>query len=64
MLCSNGLLGKPKGETGIYFLCQLDFRKDSPCPFAKWCSREQTYKMATDMNGSVCEFFTVDTKQI
>jgi hypothetical protein len=63
MICANGVQMTPKGETGIFFICQLDFNKGNHCKFAKLCIKTQQYETSTDKNGASCSYFSL-TKNI
>jgi hypothetical protein len=64
MLCKNGKQLTPKGESGIYFICQFGDYKGSHCRFAKWCPSEGKYESSTDKNGNVCPNFAVEEVKI
>jgi hypothetical protein len=58
MICTNGEQITPKGETGIFFICQHDDNKGNHCKFSKWCNKTQQYVVSTDKDGNVCKNIT------
>jgi hypothetical protein len=54
MDCANGEQKTPKGETGIFYICNLD---GNVCRFAKWCTKLNKFEVATDKNGGRCNKF-------
>jgi hypothetical protein len=61
MLCANGEQKTPKGETGIFFICNLEENKGNACRFVRWCYQKNKYEASTDKNGKVCIHFYEDT---
>ena len=61
MICANGEEVKPIGETGIFFICNLDDNRGNVCRFAKWCKKTNHYEIGTDKNGNPCKHFYMDT---
>ena len=57
MICANGEQKTPKGETGIFFICNLADNKGNVCRFAKWCSISNRYEVGTDKDGNACKNF-------
>jgi hypothetical protein len=60
MLCQNGILTTPPGETGIYFLCQLPQFKNSQCRFVRFCNQTKEYILSTDKNGNSCLYYEIE----
>jgi len=58
MICANGEQKTPKGETGIFFICNLD---GNVCKFVKWCHKINKYEASTDKNGNICPHFYENT---
>jgi hypothetical protein len=54
----------PKGETGIFFICQYGDYKGNHCRYVRWCKETCEYVMISKPDGSVCADFTASAKQI
>jgi hypothetical protein len=52
--CSNGIPLIPPGQTGRYFICQLE-NKGNPCRFCRWCEQINEYVITTDKYGNSCQ---------
>jgi hypothetical protein len=59
MLCTNGEVVSPKGETGIFFICTLT---GNVCRYSRWCNQEEEFVMISDKNGKSCKDLTIAPK--
>jgi hypothetical protein len=64
MICSNGKQMTPKGDTGIFFICQEGEHKGNQCRFVRWCALSREYVMISLPIEGVCADFTASAKEI
>ena len=64
MICANGEQKTPPGETGVFFICNLDGNKGTACIFVKWCTRTNKYEASTDKNGRTCPHFYANIVEV
>ena len=60
MICIHGKQLVPRGESGVYFICQFGEYKNLVCRFAKWCKETKSYEASTDARGNNCKYFATE----
>lgn len=61
MLCINGEVKSPKGETGVFFICKLT---GNVCRYSKWCTQTKDFVMITDNLGNSCRDISLKKKEV
>jgi hypothetical protein len=64
MICIRGKQIIPKGESGVYFICQFGINKNKQCRWAKWCEDQKQYESRTDDNGYLCSDFSLEEEKV
>ena len=64
MICANGEQKTPKGETGVFFICNYEENNGNVCRFVRWCGKENRYEASTDKNGMTCKHFYLNTTEL
>jgi len=64
MICIHGKQTTPRGESGVYFICQFGVNKNKQCKWAKWCEDSREYESRTDNTGYLCDDFSIEIESI